>query len=102
MYGQNPPLVNACRAPGEWQTYDIIFVAPRFAKNGNVVSPARVTVFHNGVLVQYDVLLAGPTRHRALTEYDPHGPTGPIRLQDHGNPVQFRNSWVRPLTGVAE
>ena len=102
IYGQRPPLVNASLPPGQWQTYDIVFVAPRFAKNGDVVSPARVTVFHNGVLVQYDVPLSGPTRHRTLTEYEPHGPAGPIRLQDHGNPVQFRNIWLRPLQGVAE
>ena len=98
IYGQRPPLVNASLPPGQWQSYDIIFIAPRFAEGGAVESPARVTVFHNGVLVHHDVPFQGPTRHRALTEYAPHPATGPIRLQDHGNPVRFRNIWVRELS----
>ncbi|MBZ0152970.1 MAG: DUF1080 domain-containing protein [Planctomycetes bacterium] len=96
LYGQQPPLVNACRPPGEWQAYDIVFVAPRFA-DGKLVSPARVTVFHNGVLTQHDEALLGTTEHRALGSYEPHGDRGPIKLQDHGDPVRFRNLWVRPL-----
>ncbi len=96
LYGQQPPLVNACRAPGEWQSYDIVFIAPRF-DGDELVSPAVVTVVHNGVLVQHAVELIGGTAHRAVATYAPHGPTGPIMLQDHGNPVRFRNIWVRAL-----
>jgi len=96
IYGQTPPLVNASRGPGEWQSYDIVFIAPRF--NGDkLVSPARVTVFHNGVLVQHDVALLGATRHKAKPEYAPHDESGVIRLQDHHNPMRFRNIWIRRL-----
>ena len=102
LYGQQPPLVNASLPPGEWQSYDIVFLAPRFAKNGSVERPARATVFHNGILVQHDVPFQGPTRHRTLTEYEPHPVRAPIRLQDHGNPVEFRNIWVRELSGEVE
>ncbi len=97
LYGQKPPLVNACRAPGEWQTYDIFFRAPRFDEQGTLTAPARATVVHNGIVVHLDEALLGPTSHRALAKYQPHAPTGPIRLQDHGDPVRFRNIWVRPL-----
>jgi len=97
LYGQNPPLVNACRPPGQWQTYDIFFRAPRFAADGSVLAKARVTVVHNGIVTQLDEELLGQTSHRALPKYEAHGPTGPIRLQDHGDPVRFRNIWVRPL-----
>ncbi|MGE3172613.1 MAG: DUF1080 domain-containing protein [Planctomycetota bacterium] len=95
LYGQYPPLVNCCRKPGEWQTYDIAFVAPRFAADGSLVSPARVTVWHNGIVVQLDRPLLGVTAHRALPRYRAHAERAPIRLQDHGNPVSFRNLWVR-------
>ena len=95
VYGQYPPLVNACRKPGEWQTYDILFNAPRFDKDGQVESPAYVTLLHNGVLVQNHVALLGPMVFRALAKYAPHGPTGPLALQDHNNPVRYRNIWVR-------
>lgn len=98
LYGQKPPLVNACRPPGEWQTYDIFFRAPRFAADGSVTSPARATVVHNGIVVQLDEALLGATAHRAVAAYAPHGDTGPIRLQDHGDPVRFRNLWIRSLT----
>jgi hypothetical protein len=97
LYGQKPPLVNACRPPGEWQSYDIVFTAPRFADDGSLVSPARVTAFHNGVLVHLDEPLLGATAHRSLPKYEAHADKGPIRLQDHGNPVRFRNMWVRAL-----
>lgn len=97
LYGQHPPLRNACRAPGEWQTYDVVFRAPRFAEDGKLISPARVTVIHNGVVVQNNQDFMGPTRHRATTSYKKHAPTGPIKLQDHGNPMRFRNIWVRKL-----
>jgi len=95
LYGQSPPLVNACRKPGEWQTYDIVFVAPRFG-DGKLLAPGRVTVIHNGVLVQHDQPLLGLTAHRTLPSYQPHG-RGPIRLQNHGCPVRYRNVWIREL-----
>ncbi|CAN5743786.1 DUF1080 domain-containing protein [soil metagenome] len=97
IYGQHPPLVNASRLPGKWQTYDILFTAPRFADDGSLESPAYVTMHHNGVVVHNHVELLGPMAYRALPEYRPHGPKGPILLQDHGNPVRFRNIWVREL-----
>lgn len=96
LYGQFPPDVNACRAPGDWQTYDILFLAPRF-EGERLVAPARVTVLHNGVLVHHDRAFLGATTHKKLPEYLPHGSRGAIRLQDHGNPVRFRNIWVRRL-----
>jgi hypothetical protein len=96
MYGQRPPAVNASRGPGEWQSYDIVFRAPRF-EGGELAEPARVTVLHNGVLVHHDQPFLGATAHRALAKYSPHGPKGPIQLQDHGNPVRYRNIWVREL-----
>jgi hypothetical protein len=97
LYGQTPPLANACRPPGQWQSYDIVFRAPRFAADGTLVAPARATVFHNGVLVHLDQDFLGETTHRALPTYRPHADRGPIRLQDHGDAVRFRNIWVRPL-----
>ena len=96
LYGQRPPNVNACRPPGEWQSYDILFETPRW-ENGELVRPARATVLHNGVVVHHAIEFLGATRHAAVAEYAEHGPTGPIQLQDHGNPVRFRNVWVRPL-----
>lgn len=97
IYGQYPPLVNACRPPGEWQTYDIIYTAPRFAADGKLLSPARITLFHNGVLVQNNVELTGPSTWVERPPYSPHPEKLPIALQDHGNPVRFRNIWVREL-----
>lgn len=97
LYGQRPPDVNACRKSGEWQTYDIVFTAPRFKADGTLESPAYVTVFHNGVLVQYHQKLLGATAHRAVAKYSPHEAKGVIKLQDHGDPISFRNIWVRPL-----
>jgi len=96
LYGQFPPMVNACKGPGEWQTYDIVFRAPRFADD-KLVEPARITVFHNGVLTHHDRALIGATTHRQVAKYSPHGPKGPLKLQDHGNPVRYRNIWVREL-----
>ncbi|MDQ1255430.1 MAG: hypothetical protein QG656_19 [Candidatus Hydrogenedentes bacterium] len=99
LYGRMAPLVNASRKPGEWQTYDIVFHRPIF-ENGQVVKRATFTVFHNGVLVQDHVELSGGTDWRgphAVSAYAPHADKGPIRLQDHGNPVLFRNVWVREL-----
>lgn len=97
IYGQYPPLVNASRAPGEWQTYDIIYIAPRFDSAGKLVSPVYLTVFHNGVLVQNHVQLTGPTSWLERAPYEAHPEKQPISLQDHGNPVRFRNIWVREL-----
>lgn len=96
IYKQRIPLVNASRKPGEWQTYDVIWTAPRFNADGILVSKARITVLHNGVLVQNNVELDGPTEYIGIPKYKAHGP-GPIILQDHGNPVSFRNIWIRPL-----
>ena len=97
IYGQHPPQANACKKPGEWQTYDIIFTAPKFSKDGTVETPAYITALHNGVLTQNHVALLGPMTYRALAKYSPHGPKGPIAFQDHGNPVRYRNIWVREI-----
>jgi hypothetical protein len=97
IYKQHIPLVNACRTPGAWQTYDIIFMAPRFNEQGRVVHPARITVIHNGVLVQNNVELWGSTKFIGLPQYEVHNDREPIRLQDHGDLVSFRNIWVREL-----
>jgi len=97
IYGQYPPLVNVCRAPGQWQTYDIVYNAPRFDAEGKLLSPARFTVFQNGVLIQNNVQLTGPTDWLDRAPYSPHPEKQPICLQDHGNPVRFRNIWVREL-----
>ena len=97
LYGQFPPLENATRKPGEWQTYDIIFRAPRFDQTGAVTSPARFTVIHNGVLVHDAQELVGPTAHKARPPYKAHADKLPLGLQDHGHPVRFRNVWIREL-----
>jgi hypothetical protein len=97
IYGQFPPLVNVSRAPGEWQEYDIVFLRPRFDKDGRLMSPARMTVFHNRVLVQDDVELLGATAHAAKATYSAHPDRLPLLLQDHGSPVRYRNIWVREL-----
>lgn len=97
IYGQFPPLVNATRPPGEWQSYDIIFRRPRFAPDGTLLAPARMTVLHNGVLVHDAMELLGPTSNRRRDPYVAHADTLPISLQDHGHRVRFRNVWVRRL-----
>ncbi len=100
LYGRAVPLVNVCRKPGEWQSYDIIYHRPMFDKDGNVTRKATFTVFHNGVLIHDHVELTGGTgwiNPHAVTEYQPHGDKGPIQLQDHGNPVRYRNIWIREL-----
>jgi hypothetical protein len=97
VYGQYPPLVNATRPPGVWQNYDIIYTAPRFDVAGKLLSPVRVTVFLNGLLVQNHVELTGPTSWLERAPYEVHPEKQPISLQDHGNPVRFRNIWVREL-----
>ena len=96
VYGQYPPLVNASRPPAQWQTYDIIFHGPRF-KDGKLSRPARVTVLHNGVLVQDNVEPTGPTAHGERPPYKPGPDKLPLQLQDHGNPVRYRNIWIREL-----
>jgi hypothetical protein len=97
VYGQYPPLVNACRRPGEWQAYDIVFETARFDAAGTVTKPARVTVFHNGVVVQHATVFTGPSTHKARPPYKAHPEKLPIGLQDHDHPVRFRNIWVREL-----
>jgi hypothetical protein len=97
LFGQYPPLVNASRPPGQWQTYDIVFRRPRFDANGRLAAPARVTVFHNGVLVQNDVALTGPTAFQARPPYHAQPDRLPLELQDHEHPVRYRNIWVRDL-----
>lgn len=96
VYKQSIPLVNACRKPGEWQTYDILFTAPRFNNDGIVIAPARVTVIHNGVVAQLNTEIKGPTEYIGLPNYKAHGKSG-IKLQDHGDLVSFRNIWIREL-----
>ncbi|HEX4545451.1 MAG TPA: DUF1080 domain-containing protein, partial [Candidatus Acidoferrum sp.] len=95
VYGQYPPLVNASRPPGQWQSYDIVFHGPRFDKAGKLLRPARVTVLHNGVLVQDNVEPSGPTANGQRPPYSPQPDRLPLALQDHGQPVRFRNIWIR-------
>jgi hypothetical protein len=97
VYGQYPPLANACRPPGEWQTYDIVFHRPRFSDDGRLSRPARMTVFHNGILVQDNVELTGPTENKKRPPYTMHPDKLPLSLQNHSNPVRFRNIWIRDL-----
>ena len=96
IYGQKPPLVNVCRKPGQWQSYDIIFHAPKF-DGDKVVKPATITVFQNGVLIQYHWVIKGTSFWRKRADYEPHADKLPIQLQDHGNPTRFRNIWIRSL-----
>ena len=97
VYGQYPPLVNASLPPGQWQVYDIVWTAPRFDADGKLTDKARVTVLHNGVLVQNNVELTGPTGWVGRIPYPTHPERTPIAFQDHGNPVRYRNVWVREL-----
>ncbi|MDX2038000.1 MAG: DUF1080 domain-containing protein [Isosphaeraceae bacterium] len=97
LYGQYPPLANASRPPGEWQSYDVAFRRPRFETDGTLIEPARMTVFHNGVLVQNNEELLGQTSWLRWSPHEDLGEKAPISLQDHGHPVRFRNIWVRPL-----
>jgi hypothetical protein len=100
LYKQQPPAVNACRRPGEWQTYDILFTRPRFAADGGLEKPGTVSVIHNGVAIHSDTVIKGPTSWREPPDYEQHADALPIALQDHGDPVQFRNVWVRPFEPV--
>ena len=98
FYKQYAPLVNVCKKPGVWQTYDVIYTAPRYNEDGTYFTPPTATVLQNGVLVQNHVKLRGPTEYIGIPEYfvEPHGP-GSLVLQDHGNPVSYRNIWIREL-----
>ena len=96
IYKQTPPLVNACQKPGKWNTYDIIYTAPRFKEDGSLQSHGRITVLHNGVLVQNNTMILGTTEFIGFPRIVAHS-KGPIILQDHLNPVRFRNIWIREL-----
>ena len=96
MYGQHPPMVNACRKAGQWQSYDISFLRPLFDADGNLVRKGRITVLHNGVVVHNNLDIEGTTSHKQKAKYTPQE-TGYIHLQDHGNPMRFRNIWIREL-----
>jgi hypothetical protein len=97
LYKQNPPMVNACRKPGEWQSYDIIFNAPKFGTDDKVLKPAYCTVIQNGILVQNHFELLGGTFYDQPPHYVKHAERMPIHLQFHGNPVKFRNIWLREI-----
>jgi len=98
IYAQTPPLVNACLPPGQWQSYDVVFHGPRFAADGKLLRPARITVLQNGVLVQDNTELTGPTDYMHRPPYKPHPEKMPLLLQDHDQPVHFRNIWIRELS----
>ena len=100
IYKQTPPMANAMRPPGEWNTYDVIWTAPRFNEDGSLKSPAYITAIHNGVVIQNHFELKGDTPYHRPPKYNQHGDKGPISLQDHGNPVAFRNIWVREIAPV--
>jgi len=100
IYKQSPPMVNASRGPGEWQTYDILFTAPRFNDDKSLKSPAYLTVLHNGVVIQNHFELKGGTFWHKPPSYDAHPPKGAISLQFHGNDVRFRNIWVREVKPI--
>jgi hypothetical protein len=97
IYKQYMPLVNVCRGPGEWQTYDVIFTAPRFNADSTLKSAATITVLQNGVLIQNNVSLWGGTEYIGIPKYKMHGDKDPLILQDHGNTVKYRNIWIREL-----
>lgn len=101
IYGTYPPLVNAMKRPGEWNVYDIFFEAPSF-ENGRLARPAYITVMHNGVLLHHYAEIKGDSLHRAAARYVPHEPTGSLVLQDHGDPVRYRNIWYRPIKSYDE
>ncbi|MBM3824366.1 MAG: DUF1080 domain-containing protein [Verrucomicrobia bacterium] len=98
LYGQSPPLVNASKPPGEWQSYDIIFESPRWGADGKIAKKANVTVIHNGVILHHKKEYLGNTPHQANGNYDkPHAPEMFIELQDHNNPIRYRNIWIRSI-----
>ena len=100
LYKQRPPAVNACRRPGEWQTYDILFTRPRFTADGRLEKPGRVSVLHNGIAIHSDTVILGETFWHQPPGYQQHADALPLMIQDHGNPVQFRSIWVRPFEPV--
>jgi Domain of Unknown Function (DUF1080) len=97
IYKQHIPLVNACLKPGEWQTYDIIFTAPKFNKDSSLASPARFTVLQNGVLIQNNVEVKGPTLYIGIPKYTAHSEKRQLVIQDHNNTTSYRNIWIREL-----
>ncbi len=97
IYAQTPPLVNACRKPGEWQSFDVVFLAPKFDAAGKLTEPARITMFHNGILVHHNQQIYGHSPHAGLASYETVKAKGPISFGAHHCPVRFRNIWVRPL-----
>jgi len=97
LYGYKPPLVNASRKPGEWQTYDVVFEAPKWDADGNLLKKAYITVLHNGVVTHHRQPYLGATGHKSVGNYNTAAERGPIKLQDHGNPTRFRNIWIREL-----
>jgi hypothetical protein len=101
IYGQTPPLVNACRKPGQWQTYDIVFFAPKFDQAGKLLAPARITMLHNGLLVHHNQEVYGDTPHARIGSYQAVKARGPISFGAHHSPVRFRNIWIRPLQGAS-
>lgn len=100
IYKQTPPMVNACKKPGEWQTYDIIFESPRFAEDGKVLKPCYITVIHNGLVVHNHFELQGGTFYDRPASYAKHPERQPIQLQNHGNPVKYRNIWLREIKPI--
>ncbi len=100
IYKQSPPMVNVCRKPGEWQTFDIIFTAPRFSEEGQVAKPAYITVLHKGVVVHNHFEIQGGTFFDRPAAYKKHPERQPIRLQNHGNPVKIRNIWIRDIKPI--
>ncbi len=100
IYKQTPPMVNAMRPPGEWNTYDILFTAPRFQKDGSLQSPAFITAIHNGVLILNHFEIQGDTPWHRPAQYNKHPSKMPISIQDHGNPVRFRNIWIREIAPI--
>ena len=97
IYKQSIPLVNACKKPGDWQVYDIIYIAPRFSENGRVTVPGRITVLQNGILIHNNTEIRGTTEYIGSPRPVVHSMKEPIQLQDHGNPVSYRNIWIREL-----
>lgn len=97
IYKQHIPLVNVSLGPGQWQRYDVVFTAPKFNIEGDLLEPATFTVFQNGILIQNHVLLKGPTEYIGIPVYKAHADKLPLMLQDHGNPVVYRNIWIREL-----
>ncbi|MEQ8472821.1 MAG: DUF1080 domain-containing protein [Marinoscillum sp.] len=97
IYKQHAPLANASRPAGEWQVYDLVFTAPRFSEKGSLIIPAMITLFHNGVLVQHNTPIIGPTLYIGSSHYIPHKEKLPLMIQDHGDEIRFRNIWLREL-----